>query len=66
MTQLFEQFSVKHAKSGGGQYDSAEEFAASLRRHETPLNSQHKVGTWDGSVDSLLLAETSEELKINF
>ena len=55
--------SVKHAKSGGGQYDSAEEFAASwVKKTRNSLNSQYKAGTWDGSVDTLLSSETTEEL----
>ena len=54
--------SFKHAKSGGGNFDSADEFAASwVKKTRNSLNSQYKAGTWDGSVDSLLSSETLEE-----
>ena len=47
--------SMKHIKSGGGVYDSAEDYASAVvKRNRNMLGKMFKDGSWDGSVDSLL------------
>lgn len=47
--------SMKHIKSGGGQYDDADDYAtACVKRTRNNLSKMYKKGSWDGSVDSLL------------
>ena len=47
--------SMKHIKSGGGQYDDADDYAtACVKRTRNNLSKMYKEGSWDGSVDSLL------------
>ena len=54
--------SMKHIKSGGGAYDGAEDYAmAVVKRTRNQLGKMFKDGTWDGSLDSLLSSESSEE-----
>ena len=46
---------MKHIKSGGGQYDDADDYAvACVKRTRNNLSKMYKDGSWDGSVDSLL------------
>lgn len=46
---------MKHIKSGGGQYDDAEDYASAVvKRTRNNLGKMFKNGDWDGSVDSLL------------
>jgi len=53
---------LRHAKSGGGQYESAEDYAkAQAKKARTQLSKMFKEQTWDGSVESLLSSESSEE-----
>jgi len=52
---------MKHIKSGGGQFDDAEDYAqACQKRTRNNLSKMFKDGSWDGSVDSLL-GESSDE-----
>tara|TARA_R110000803_G_scaffold90584_2_gene158054 strand:- start:194 stop:667 length:474 start_codon:yes stop_codon:yes gene_type:complete len=52
---------MKHIKSGGGQFADADEYAqACQKRTRNNLSKMFKDGSWDGSVDSLL-SESSEE-----
>ena len=54
--------SFKHTKSGGGLYESADEFAsAQTKKMRNKLSSLYRDGSWDGSVNSLLSSETTEE-----
>ena len=54
--------SFKHTKSGGGLYEDADEFAsAQTKKMRNKLSSLYRDGTWDGSVNSLLSSETTEE-----
>lgn len=47
--------SMKHIKSGGGQYDDASDYAdACVKRTKNNLSKMYKDGSWDGSLDSLL------------
>ena len=47
--------SMKHIKSGGGVYDSAEDYASAVvKRNRNMLGKMFKDNSWDGSVDSLL------------
>ena len=47
--------SMKHIKSGGGQYDDADDYAtACVKRTRNNLSKMYKEGSWDGSVDWLL------------
>ena len=49
---------MKHIKSGGGQYDDADDYAvACVKRTRNNLSKMYKEGSWDGSVDSLLSSE---------
>ena len=53
--------SMKHNKSGGGQFADADEYAqAVVKRHRNSLSKMYKEGTWDGSLDSLLGASSEE------
>ena len=53
--------SMKHNKSGGGQFADAEEYAqAVVKRNRNTLSKMYKEGTWDGSLDSLLGASSEE------
>lgn len=53
--------SMKHIKSGGGSFEDAEEYSATVvKRTRNSLGKMFKSGSWDGSVDSLL-GESSEE-----
>ncbi len=46
---------MKHIKSGGGQYDDADDYAAAVvKRTRNNLSKMFKEGNWDGSVESLL------------
>jgi hypothetical protein len=46
---------MKHIKSGGGQYDDAQDYASAVvKRTRNNLSKMYKDGTWDGTVDSLL------------
>jgi len=46
---------MKHIKSGGGQYDDASDYASAVvKRTRNNLSKMYKDGTWDGTVDSLL------------
>lgn len=52
---------LKHAKSGGGTFESAEDYAkAQSKKVRTSLSKQFKEGTWDGSIESLLSSESEE------
>ena len=54
--------SMKHIKSGGGAYDGAEDYAtAVVKRTRNQLGKMFKDGSWDGSLESLLSSEDSEE-----
>ena len=54
--------SFKHNKSGGGLYESADEFAsAQTKKMRNKLSAMYRDGSWDGSVNSLLSSETTEE-----
>tara|TARA_R110001592_G_scaffold12326_2_gene59030 strand:- start:532 stop:1047 length:516 start_codon:yes stop_codon:yes gene_type:complete len=53
--------SMKHIKSGGGQFADADEYAgAVVKRTRNNLSKMFKDGSWDGSLDSLL-GDSSEE-----
>tara|TARA_R100000995_G_scaffold84726_1_gene64498 strand:- start:112 stop:594 length:483 start_codon:yes stop_codon:yes gene_type:complete len=53
---------LKHAKSGGGTFDSAEHYAvAQSKKVRNSLSKMYKLKTWDGSVESLLSSEDSSE-----
>ena len=53
--------SMKHNKSGGGQFADAAEYAqAVVKRNRNTLSKMYKEGTWDGSLDSLLGASSEE------
>jgi len=46
---------MRHIKSGGGQYDDASDYASAVvKRTRNNLSKMYKDGTWDGTVDSLL------------
>jgi hypothetical protein len=46
---------MKHIKSGGGNFDDAEDYASAVvKRTRNNLGKMFKDGSWDGSVDSLL------------
>ena len=46
---------MKHIKSGGGQYDDASDYASAVvKRTRNNLSKMYKDGTWDGTVESLL------------
>ena len=50
---------MKHIKSGGGQYDDADDYASAVvKRTRNNLSKMYKDGTWTGTVESLL--ETTE------
>ncbi len=50
--------SFQHARSGGGLYESGEDYAiAQAKRVKTALGKKYKEGAWDGSLESLLSAE---------
>ena len=50
---------MKHIKSGGGQYDDASDYASAVvKRTRNNLSKMYKDGTWNGTVESLL--ETTE------
>ena len=52
---------LKHIKSGGGSFDSAEDYASAVvKRTRSNLSKMYKAETWDGSIESLL-SESSEE-----
>ena len=54
--------SFKHTKSGGGLYESADEFAsAQTKKMRNKLSAMYRDSSWDGSVNSLLSSETTEE-----
>ena len=54
--------SMKHAKSGGGQYESADDYAAAQsKKARNTLSKMFKDGSWDGTVDGLLGDSVSEE-----
>jgi len=54
--------SFKHTKSGGGLYETADEFAsAQTKKMRNKLSAMYRDGSWDGSVNSLLSSETTEE-----
>jgi len=47
--------SMKHIKSGGGQYEDADDYASAVvKRTRNNLSKMFKEGNWDGSVESLL------------
>ena len=47
--------SLRHAKSGGGQYESAEDYAkAQAKKARNLLTKMYKQQSWDGTVESLL------------
>lgn len=53
--------SMKHNKSGGGQFADADEYAqAVVKRNRNSLSKMYKEGTWDGSLDTLLGASSEE------
>ena len=53
---------LKHAKSGGGTFDSAEQYAVTQsKKVRNSLSKMYKLKTWDGSVESLLSSEDSSE-----
>ena len=53
--------SFKHSKSGGGAYESANDYASAVvKRTKNSLSKAFKDGSWDGSVESLL-SENNEE-----
>ena len=53
--------SMKHNKSGGGQFADAAEYAqAVVKRNRNTLSKMYKEGTWDGSLDSLLSTSSEE------
>tara|TARA_R100001510_G_C7649686_1_gene207134 strand:+ start:418 stop:879 length:462 start_codon:yes stop_codon:yes gene_type:complete len=46
---------MKHIKSGGGQYDDASDYASAVvKRTRNNLSKMYKDGTWNGTVESLL------------
>jgi len=46
---------MRHIKSGGGQYDDASDYASAVvKRTRNNLSKMYKDGTWDGAVESLL------------
>ena len=52
---------LKHAKSGGGTFETAEDYAkAQSKKVRNALSKQFKEGTWDGSIESLLGSDTEE------
>ena len=54
--------SMKHIKSGGGAYDGVEDDASAVvKRTRGHLGNMFTVGSWDGSLESLLSSESSEE-----
>jgi len=51
----------QHAKSGGGVYESGEDYAASQgKRIRIALSKRFKDGDWDGSIESLLNSEGAD------
>jgi len=51
----------KHTKSGGGNYEDAEEYAlAQTKKVRNNLSKQFREGNWDGSVNTLLSSEDEE------
>ena len=53
---------VKHSKSGGGNFASAEEYAAVVEKRErAKLQKQYSTKTWDGNLESLVLSSDEEE-----
>ena len=54
--------SLKHAKSGGGQFDDAEAYAtAQTKKVRNLLSKMYRTEQWDGSINSLLPADESSE-----
>jgi hypothetical protein len=52
----------KHNKSGGGLYEDAHDFASSqTKKMRNKLSAMYRDGSWDGSVNSLLSSEETEE-----
>ena len=59
---IMSSLSFKHTKSGGGLYEDAAEFAsAQTKKMRNKLSGMFRDGSWDGSVNSLLTAESTEE-----
>lgn len=53
--------SFQHAKSGGGVYESGEDYAAAQgKRMRNTLSRMFKEGSWDGSVESLLSDDSGD------
>tara|TARA_R110002167_G_scaffold55939_2_gene158893 strand:- start:41 stop:514 length:474 start_codon:yes stop_codon:yes gene_type:complete len=53
--------SFKHIKSGGGAFDSAEDYAdAHAKKIRNSLSKKFRDKVWNGSVDSLLSSEDEE------
>ena len=51
---LIASVSFKHAKSGGGLYESGEDYAAAqAKRVRNKLNTLYKENAWDGTLESL-------------
>ena len=49
---------IQHAKSGGGQFESAEHYAKiAVKRTRNTLSRLFKEGSWDGSMQTLLSEE---------
>lgn len=58
---------LKHTKSGGGAFESAEAYADSVvRRTRNNLAKMFKNGDWDGSVESLLPSETEDVIEAHY
>jgi hypothetical protein len=59
--EIMGSITLKHIKSGGGSFDSAEDYASAVvKRTRSNLSKMYKAETWDGSIESLL-SESSEE-----
>ena len=53
---------MKHIKSGGGAYDGSSDYASAVVKITlNQLGKMFKEGSWDGSLESLLSSEASEE-----
>ena len=52
---------LKHTKSGGGQYENAEEYAnVVMKRERAKLQKMYSTGAWDGLLESLTPSDEEE------
>ena len=59
---IMSSLSFKHTKSGGGLYESADEFAsAQTKKMRNKLSGMVRDGSWDGNINSLLSTEEATE-----